>query len=205
MIKLLARLYEPTHGQILIDGVDLGKVDLDDWRSTLGVLLQDYNKYTLSARENIEIGRIEKSGDLDRIGHAVTQADAGSIVAGWKDGLDQKLFKIYPAGIMLSGGQWQRLALARTFYRQANVVVLDEPTAAVDAKAEGEIFDRLMTEHQGKSSIIISHRFSTVRRADRIFVLDKGKIVEEGSHEELMQLDKGVYRELFEIQAKGYR
>lgn len=205
LIKLLSRLYEPTSGRVLIDGVDLRDINLEDWREAMGVLLQDFNKYMLTIGENITLGRVEAAADTERTEHSIAQADAKALIGEQPKGLEQNLFKMYPDGVMLSGGQWQRLALARTFFRQARVVVLDEPTAAVDARAEAEIFNRLLAEHVGSTAIIISHRFSTVRRADRILVLDEGKLIEEGSHEQLMKHKGGVYHEMFELQASGYR
>lgn len=205
LIKLLARLYDPSGGAVIIGGHNIRTLDLDVWRSNLGVLLQDFNQYMLSMRDNIEIGRIQERDIDNRLEQSIRQADADSVISNYSAGLEQMLTPVHKDGAVLSGGQWQRIALARTFFRNANVVVLDEPTAAVDSIAEAEIFDSLMKQHEGKTTIIISHRFSTVRRADRIFVLDEGRIIEQGSHDELMKIGDGTYREMFELQAEGYR
>jgi ATP-binding cassette subfamily B protein len=205
LIKLLARLYDVDDGQILVDGTDVRELDLASWWTNLGVLLQEFNHYPYTARENIELGRIEAAGDKPRLSRALQQADAGELVAGWPEGLEQPLTKLHDNGVDLSGGEWQRLALARAFYRSAGVLVLDEPTSAVDAQAETQIFEELMAHQEGKTTIIISHRFSTVRRASRIYVLDHGQLIEQGSHAELMKQKDGTYRRLFELQAVGYR
>jgi ATP-binding cassette, subfamily B, bacterial len=205
LIKLLARLYDVDSGAILVDGTDVRELDLPSWRTNLGVLLQDFNQYPFTARENVELGRIEAAGDQRRVKRALQQADAAELVASWPKQLEQPLTKLYDDGLDLSGGQWQRLALARAFFRSAGVLVLDEPTSAVDARAEAQIFEELMAHQEGKTTIIISHRFSTVRRAGRIYVLERGRLIEQGSHAELMRVQGGMYRRLFELQAAGYR
>ncbi len=205
LIKLLARLYDVNSGSILINGIDVRHLNLEDWRSSLGILLQDFNQYPYTARENIELGRIQAAGDRPRLERALEQADAQELVRSWPKQLEQPVSKIYDDGVELSGGQWQRLALARAFFRSANILVLDEPTSAVDAQAEAEIFNELMAHQENKTTIIISHRFSTVRRASRIYVLEAGRIIEQGSHAELMKLGAGTYRRLFDLQAAGYR
>ena len=205
LIKLLARVYDPTSGSILVNGHDLRDVDIESWRSNLGILMQTFNHYPFSARDNVELGRIDSAGDEPRLTKALAQASADTMVAEWPAGVDEKLSKIYEDGRDLSGGQWQRIALARAFYRDAGVLVLDEPTSAVDAQAEARIFNQLIAQQAGKTTFIVSHRFSTVRRANRILVLDAGAIIEQGTHAELMKNKTGMYHELFELQAEGYR
>jgi ATP-binding cassette, subfamily B, bacterial len=204
MIKLLARFYDVTEGEILINGVNLKDVNLDDWHKTLGVLFQDFNKYEHTAKENIEFGRIFEKVQLEEIIGAATSAGAHEMINKFDKGYEQMLGKTFEGGLDISGGQWQKMALSRAFLRNAPVLVLDDPTAAIDAKAESEIFDRVEKLSKDKTVIIISHRFSTVRNADKIYVIDHGKVKESGSHEELMKLD-GQYAKLFKLQAKGYQ
>lgn len=203
IIKLLARFYDVDEGKILINGIDIKELDLKSWYQYLGILFQDFNRYEELVKENIQYGRIDKD-NFEDIKHAANSAGADSVIKKLDKGYEQMLGTTFEEGKELSAGQWQKVALARAFFRNALVLVLDEPTAAIDAKAEAEIFERVEQLSKNKSVIIISHRFSTVRNADRIIVLDQGKIVEEGNHEQLMH-KKGLYAELFTIQAKGYK
>lgn len=206
LIKLLLRLYDPTEGRILVDGHDLREVDLDSWYDQLGVLFQDFNKYSaLTVRDTVMMGRVGRKDSLEGVNKAVEDAGAKEFVGKYELGLKQRLNKNYKGGIEPSGGQWQRLALARAFYRGANMLILDEPTSAIDAKGEYEIFQRIAQTQQGKSSLIVSHRFSTVRQANRILVLSGGRIIENGTHEELMKIKGGTYHELFSLQAEAYK
>lgn len=204
LMKLLARFYDVTSGEILIDGINIKDLDLDSWYKNFGVLFQDFNKYEHTAKENIGFGRTHDNVDLRDIIGAASQAGAHTMISKFEQGYEQMLGKTFEGGIDLSGGQWQKIALARAFLRNAPVLVLDEPTAAIDAKAESEIFNRVERLSKDKTVVIISHRFSTVRNADKIYVIDNGKIVEAGSHKALMKLD-GQYAALFKLQAKGYQ
>jgi ATP-binding cassette subfamily B protein len=204
IVKLLTRLYDPDSGQILIDGVDIREYDPADLRREIGVIFQDYVTYFLSARENIGVGRLEASDDLDRITDAAAQSGADGVVARLPQGYDTTLGKWFDQGHQLSGGEWQKIALARAFMRDAQILILDEPTAALDAQAEYEIFARMKELTEGKTALFISHRFSTVRLADRIMVLEGGSIIELGTHDELL-LRGGRYAELFNLQATAYR
>lgn len=204
IIKLLARFYDVDKGEILVNGVNIKKLDLDKWYRYFGVLFQDFNKYEHTAKENIEFGKAYKEVDLQEIIKAATLAGAHPMIKRFEKGYEQMLGKTFEGGVELSGGQWQKIALARAFLRDAPVLVLDEPTAAIDAKAEAEIFDKVEKLSKGKTVIIISHRFSTVRNADKIYVIDKGKIIESGNHEELMRKN-GQYATLFKLQARGYQ
>ncbi|MCP3802259.1 ABC transporter ATP-binding protein/permease [Allokutzneria sp. A3M-2-11 16] len=203
LVKLLARFYEPTGGQILIDGVPLTEYDLADLRANIGVIFQDFVQYEASARENIGFGRASELDDTAAIRGAAGRADALSFVEDLPQGLDTQLGRWFAGGSQLSGGQWQKVALSRAFLRDAPIVVLDEPTAAIDAAAEAEIFAR-MSEIAGRATtLLIAHRFSTVRAADHIVVIDHGRVLEEGTHGDLMATD-GVYANLFRLQAAGY-
>ena len=204
IIKLLLRFYDVTEGEILINGVNIKDIDLSLWHKEIGALFQDFIKYQFTFKENVTFGDLEKQTDLSAIQKAIKQSGADSYLKELAKGLDQIVGKTFEDGIDLSGGQWQKLALARAFFRDAPVLILDEPTSAIDAKAEYEIFERVQQLQRDKTVIIISHRFSTVRNADRILVLHNGKIIEEGSHEQLMR-KKGLYEELFTLQAKGYQ
>lgn len=204
IIKLLARFYDIDSGQILINGVNLKDLSLDNWYKHIGVLFQDFNKYEDSARENIYLGNVEKEAKLDEIIKASISAGSHPMVQKFDQGYDQMLGRMFEGGVELSGGQWQKIALARAFFRNAPILVLDEPTASIDAKAESEIFERVEKLSKDKTVVIISHRFSTVRNADKIYVIDEGKIVESGTHQSLMKLD-GQYAALFNLQAKGYK
>jgi ATP-binding cassette subfamily B protein len=204
MIKLLTRLYDPTEGQILLDGVDLRDYDPDELRQRIGVIFQDFVKYQLSARENIGFGQIDQLDDEPRIAAAAERGGADEVVAELPEGMDTMLGRWFERGNELSGGQWQKIALSRAFMRDGEVLVLDEPTAALDAAREYEIFHRFRDLTEGKIAVLISHRFSTVRMADRIAVIEGGRITELGSHGELVAKN-GTYARLFEMQAEGYR
>jgi ATP-binding cassette subfamily B protein len=204
IIKLLTRLYDPNKGQILLDGVDLREYDIDELRKRIGVIFQDFVRYQLSARENIGFGQIEDLGNEQRILDAAERGGADEVMEELPQGYDTMLGRWFEQGAELSGGQWQKIALARAFMRDGEVLVLDEPTSALDAEREYEIFERFRELTKGKIAVLISHRFSTVRMADRIAVIENGQIAELGSHEELVAL-RGTYARLFELQAKGYR
>ena len=205
LIKLLTRLYKPSSGRILLEGLDLEQWDINVLRNKIGVIFQDFNRYQLVVGENIGIGDINESEDQERIGEAAKKGMADSFIKGLPDAYETQLGSWFKDGKELSGGQWQKIALSRAFMRKnADILVLDEPTAAIDAKAETEIFSHFRELTDGRISIIISHRFSTVRMADHIIVFEKGKVMEEGSHLELIK-HKGVYATLFELQAQGYR
>jgi ATP-binding cassette subfamily B protein len=204
LIKLLTRLYDPTEGQVLLDGVDLREYDLASLHQRFGVIFQDFVRYQFTVRENIGFGQVDALDDLARIGEAADRGGASSIIKNLPNGYDTMLGRRWEKGCELSGGQWQKIALARAFMRTAEVLVLDEPTSALDAESEYDIFRRFGELMEGRIAVLISHRFSTVRMADRIAVLSEGKIVELGSHLELMRLDGG-YARLFNLQAEGYR
>ncbi|MCX6032503.1 MAG: ABC transporter ATP-binding protein [Chloroflexi bacterium] len=204
LIKLLTRLYDPTEGQVLLDGVDLREYDLKSLHQRFGVIFQDYVRYQFTVRENIGFGQVDALDDLARIKDAADHGGASPIIEKMPQGYDTMLGRRWEKGQELSGGQWQKIALARAFMRKAEVLVLDEPTSALDAEAEYEVFRRFGELMEGRIAVLISHRFSTVRMADRIVVLAAGKILELGSHAELIQLD-GAYARLFNLQAEGYR
>jgi ATP-binding cassette subfamily B protein len=203
LIKLLTRLYEPTEGRILLDGRNLQEYDLEDLRGQIGVIFQDYVKFQLTVSENIAVGQINRIDDTDLIARSAQKSLADEVVAKLPEGYEQMLGKRFRKGVELSGGEWQKIALARAYMRDAQVMVLDEPTAALDARAEYEVFVRFSALMEGKTAVLISHRFSTVRMADRILYLENGQLKEIGSHHELMT-QKGKYAELFELQARGY-
>lgn len=204
LAKLLARLYDPDEGRILLDGVDLRDYDLDDLRANIGVIFQDFVRFNLSASDNIAVGRIEAREDRERIEEAARRSLADAVIARLPKGYEQPLGKRFAQGVDLSGGEWQKLAIARAYMRQAQVMILDEPTAALDARSEYEVFERFKELSRGRTTVLISHRFSTVRMADRILVLERGTILESGSHEQLLAAN-GRYAELFNLQAEGYR
>lgn len=204
LVKLLARLYDPVEGRILLDGIDLREYDLKDLRLNTGIIFQDYLKYQMNVAQNIGVGNIDEIDNRPEIENAARQSLADQLVNRLPGGYDQMLGKRFKDGVELSGGEWQKIALARAYLRDAQVLILDEPTAALDARAEYEVFQRFAELTQGKSAVLISHRFSTVRMADRILVLEKGEILEIGSHAELLEKD-GRYAELFNLQAAGYR
>ncbi|WP_437894641.1 ABC transporter ATP-binding protein [Sorangium sp. So ce124] len=203
-IKLLARLYEPTEGRILLDGKDLRAWEPDALRRRIGVVFQDFNQYQLTLRENVGLGSVEHLADEPRVARAVAEGGADEVVTTVPGGLDAQLGRWFKGGVELSGGQWQKVALARAFMReQADILVLDEPTAALDAEAEHAVFQRFRSLSKGRTTIVISHRFPTVRMADRIVVLDGGRIVEEGTHDELVARGQR-YARMFALQAEGY-
>lgn len=204
IVKLLTRLYDPDEGRILVDGVDLRDFAIDDLRHHIGVIFQDFIRYSFTAAENIGVGRIEAELDRERIRAAAEQSLAAPVIEKLPLGYDQPLGKLFANGRDLSGGEWQKVAIARAYMRDAELIILDEPTAALDAKAEAEVFQRFKGLAKGKTAVLISHRFSTVRMADRILVLSDGRIIESGSHAELITR-RGVYADLFELQAAGYR
>ncbi len=204
LVKLLARLYDPDEGRILLDGVDLRDYDLDDLRANVGVIFQDFVRYHFNAADNIAVGRIDQREDQLRIEQAAQRSLADAVIAKLPRGYEQMLGKRFGSGVDLSGGEWQKLAIARAYMRNAQVMILDEPTAALDARSEFEVFQRFKELSAGKTTVLISHRFSTVRMADRILVLRDGGIVESGNHEQLLAAD-GLYAELFNLQAEGYR
>jgi len=203
-IKLLTRLYDPTSGQILLDGIDLRDFDLEQLRDKIGVIFQDFVQYNATAKENIGFGQIKALDDQPRIERAAEKGGADDVINTLSEKYDTMLGHWFEKGNGLSGGQWQKMALARAFMREAEVLVLDEPTSALDAEREYEIFQRFRELTAGRIAILISHRFSTVRMADRILVLDQGKMVELGTHPELLALE-GRYARLFNMQAEGYR
>ena len=204
IVKLLTRLYDPTEGQVLLDGIDLREYDIEDLYREIGVIFQDFMRYEMTARENIAIGRIEQINNQELLEHSAQKSLANQVLAKLPLGYDQMLGRRFDGGVDLSGGEWQKVALARAYLRDAQVLILDEPTSALDARSEYEVFQRFAELTTGKMALFISHRFSTVRMADRIVVLEKGRIAEEGDHEALTQLG-GRYAEMFELQAASYR
>jgi len=204
IVKLMTRLYDPTEGQIFLDGVDLRDYNIEDLYREIGVIFQDFMRYEMTARENIAIGRIEDLDDTGRIMEAAEKSLADEVIAKLPGGYEQILGRRFHDGVDLSGGEWQRLALARAYLRNAQVLILDEPTAALDARSEYEVFARFAELTERKMTLFISHRFSTVRMADRIVVLTNGRISEDGNHHQLMALG-GRYAEMFELQAASYR
>ena len=204
LVKLLARLYDPTSGSILLDGTDLREFDIETLRQEIGVIFQDYMRYDMLVRDNIGFGKIEAVSDQERIELAAYNSLAVDVIRRLPGGYDQMLGRRFDGGLDLSGGEWQKLALARAYMRDAQLLILDEPTATLDARAEHEAFQRFVELTRGRMSVLISHRFSTVRMANRILVLDGGEIRERGTHDELIALG-GRYAELFELQAAGYR
>ncbi len=204
LVKLLARLYEPSEGRILLDGRDLGDYQLESLRSAIGVIFQDFIRFQFSAGDNIGVGEVRHLGQADHIENAAKMSLADSVISTLPGGYDQVLGKRFHGGVELSGGQWQKIALGRAYMKDAELLILDEPTSALDARAEHEVFERFSALLKGKAAVLISHRFSTVRMADRIMVLDGGEIEEIGSHAELLSKG-GKYAELFELQAAGYQ
>jgi ATP-binding cassette, subfamily B, bacterial len=204
LVKLLARLYDPDEGRILLDGHDLREYDLEELRANIGVIFQDFVRYHMTAAENIAVGRIEARDDRERIAGAAERSLADEVIRKLPDGYDQVVGKRFRNGVDLSGGEWQKIAIARAYMRDAQLLILDEPTAALDARAEFEVFQRFKELSEGKTAVLISHRFSSVRMADRILVLVDGQVEAMGTHEELLS-QGGRYAELFELQAVGYR
>lgn len=204
IVKLLTRLYDPTQGQILLDGVDLREYDLESLWREIGVIFQDFTRYEMTASDNIAVGQIEEQNNPFRIRSAANKSLAEKFIRKLPKGYEQPLGCRFEGAVDLSGGEWQRLALARAYLRDAQVLILDEPTAALDARSEHEVFERFAELTKGKMALLISHRFSTVRMADRILVLDNGKIAEQGHHDQLVACS-GRYAEMFELQAANYR
>jgi ATP-binding cassette subfamily B protein len=204
LVKLLTRLYDPDEGEILIGGRNIKDYDLQELREQVGVIFQDYVNYYMSARENIGVGRIAEVENSELIKSAARKSGANAVIERLDDGYETMLGRWFNEGVQLSGGEWQKVALARAFMRDARILILDEPTSSLDAQAEYEVFSHFRALTEGKTAIFISHRFSTVRLADRIFVIENGTIIENGSHKQLMELD-GRYAELFNLQAEAYR
>jgi ATP-binding cassette subfamily B protein len=204
IVKLITRLYDPTEGQILLDGKDLRDYVLEDLHREIGVIFQDFMRYELTALENIGVGRIDHTNQQDEIELAAHKSLADTVVNKFEKGYEQLLGRRFEGGVELSGGEWQKIALARAYLRDAQLLILDEPTAALDARSELEVFERFAELTQGKMALLISHRFSTVRMADRIVVLSDGRLIEEGNHESLIDAG-GLYAEMFEMQAASYR
>jgi ATP-binding cassette, subfamily B, bacterial len=204
LVKLMTRLYDPVEGEVLLDGVDLREYNLDDLYREIGVIFQDFMRYEMTARENIAVGRIDEINNLPLLKTAADKSMADDVIERLPRLYEQMLGQRFEGGVDLSGGEWQKVALARAYLRDAQVLILDEPTAALDARSEFEVFQRFAELTAGKSALFISHRFSTVRMADRIVVLEAGRIAEDGSHEQLLDLG-GRYAEMFEMQAASYR
>lgn len=204
LIKLLTRMYDPTVGQILLDGIDLREYDLVNLHQKFGVIFQDFVRYQFSVRENIGFGQIDAIDDMDRIKSSAECGGANTIIDNLPNGYETILGRRWENGQELSGGQWQKIALSRAFMRKAEVLILDEPTSALDAESEYEIFQRFGELIDGRTALLISHRFSTVRMADQIAVISKGRIIEFGAHAELIK-NNGTYSHLFNLQAKGYK
>jgi len=204
LVKLLARLYDPDEGRILLDGRDLREYDLEQLRGNIGVIFQDFVRFNFTAADNIAVGRIDARNDKARIEEAAERSRASDVIAKLPGGYDQMIGKRFRNGVELSGGEWQKVAIARAYMRDAQVLILDEPTAALDARAEFEVFQRFKEVSEGRTAVLISHRFSSVRMADRILVLADGHVEAQGTHDELIE-QSGRYAELFELQAASYR
>ncbi len=204
LVKLLARLYDPVEGRILLDGIDLREYDIMDLRKNTGIIFQDYLRYQLSFAQNIAVGNIDELNNRTLIKESAEKSLAHLLAEKLPDQYDQALGRRFNNGIELSGGEWQKVALARAYMKEAQLLILDEPTSSLDARAEYEVFQRFADLTKDKTAVLISHRFSTVRMADRILVLDKGQIIEIGAHEDLVA-KTGRYAELFTRQAKGYQ
>jgi ATP-binding cassette subfamily B protein len=204
LIKLLARLYDPTEGTIFLDGYDLREYDLAELRKQVGIIFQDYTRYQMTVSQNIAVGNIHEKENRELIIQSARQSLADPVIQKLPGKYDQALGKRFNQGVELSGGEWQKIALARAYMKNAQLLILDEPTSALDARAEYEVFQRFSELTKGKTAVLISHRFSTVRMADRILVLEKGELLESGSHEELLK-GNGRYSELFKLQAMGYK
>jgi ATP-binding cassette subfamily B protein len=204
LVKLVTRLYEPTSGRVLLDGKDIREWDRDALLARFGVVFQDYNQYQLKVRENVGVGSVAHLDEEERIARAVERGGAAPVVGALASGIETPLGKWFQDGVELSGGQWQKIALSRGFMReQADILVLDEPTAALDAEAEHAVFERFAQLAKGRTTIIISHRFPTVRMADRILVLEGGGIAEDGTHDALIAQNR-TYARLYGLQAQGY-
>ena len=204
IVKLLCRFYDPDAGRITVEGHDLKKIDLESWYSKMGVLFQDYARYNFPVKEAIAMGRSEPEGSMSMVKEAAEASGAAPFIETWEKNYDQMLGRDFSGGIEPSVGQWQKLALARIFYRDPRVLILDEPTSSIDACAEARIFDQMEALPKDRTVVLISHRFSTVRNADKIVVLQEGAIKEVGTHEELL-LEDGIYSLFFNLQADGYK
>jgi ATP-binding cassette, subfamily B, bacterial len=204
VVKLITRLYDPTEGQILLDGIDLREYNLEDLHRNIGVIFQDFMRFEMTARENIAVGRVDQPYQDSDIEVAAHKSLADTVVTKLAGGYDQMLGRRFEGGVELSGGEWQKIALARAYLRDAQLLILDEPTAALDARSELEVFERFAELTLGKMALLISHRFSTVRMADRIVVLSGGRLIEEGTHQQLIEKN-GLYASMFEMQAASYR
>jgi len=204
IVKLLTRLYEPTSGQILLDGIDIRDYNLQDLWKEIGVIFQDFMRYELPCSDNIAMGRIEKRENTSLIHAAAHKSLADEVIRGLPNRYNQRLGCRFQGGVDLSGGEWQKIALARAYLRDAQLLILDEPTASLDARSEHEVFERFSELTEGKMALLITHRLSTVKMADRILVLENGKIAEQGCHEQLIKTGGG-YAEMFELQAASYR
>jgi ATP-binding cassette subfamily B protein len=204
VVKLITRLYDPSEGQILLDGIDLRDYSIEDLHRQIGVIFQDFMRFEMTARENIAVGRIDQPHQQADIEEAAHKSLADTVVDKLAHGYDQILGRRFENGVELSGGEWQKMALARAYLRDSQFLILDEPTAALDARSELEVFERFAELTQGKMALLISHRFSTVRMADRIVVLSGGRLIEEGNHQQLMAKN-GLYASMFEMQAASYR
>jgi ATP-binding cassette subfamily B protein len=204
LVKLLARLYDPTEGRILLDGIDLREYDIEELRLNMGIIFQDYLRYQMTLSQNIAVGNISEIDNTELIQKAAQESLADALAEKLPGHYEQWLGRRFNEGIELSGGEWQKVALARAYMKDAQLLILDEPTAALDARAEYEVFQRFAELTKGKSAVLISHRFSTARMADRILVLDKGTVMEVGTHAELL-VKNGRYAELFKLQAMGYQ
>ncbi len=204
LVKLITRLYDPAAGRILLDGIDLREYDLEDLHREIGVIFQDFMRYEMTARENISIGKVSDAADLEKITEAARKSMAAPVIERLEHGYAQMLGRRFDGGVDLSGGEWQKIALARAYLRNSQLLILDEPTASLDARSEREVFRRFAELTMGKTALLISHRFSTVRMADRILVLEDGRIAEDGCHNDLIRSGKR-YSKMFELQAASYR
>ncbi|MBV7334468.1 ABC transporter ATP-binding protein/permease [Chloroflexi bacterium TSY] len=204
LVKLLARFYDPTEGEILLDGKDLRDYPVEELQRKIGVIFQDFVRYHLTVQENIGFGQLEHVDNIERVTQAAAKGGAAPVIDKLSDGYATMLGKTFENSVDLSGGEWQKMALSRAFMRDAQILILDEPTAALDAKAEYDVYKRFAELTENKTTLFISHRFSTVRMAQHILVLENGRLIEEGTHEELMALDS-QYAEMFNVQAERYR
>lgn len=203
-MKLITRLYDPSAGRILLDGIDLREYDLEDLHREIGVIFQDFMRYEMTARQNISMGKIGDRDNFAGITGAAQKSMAAAVIERLPSGYNQMLGRRFEGGVDLSGGEWQKIALARAYLRDSQLLILDEPTASLDARSERDVFDRFAELTRGKMALLISHRFSTVRMADRILVLEEGRIAEDGCHSELMSRGQR-YSQMFELQASSYR
>jgi ATP-binding cassette subfamily B protein len=204
IVKLMCRLYDPTSGRILLDGIDIREFSVAELRRQFSVIFQDFVRYHLSFAENIALGNVEEAQDREKIVHAARRAGADEVAAKLRDGYETPLGRVFYEGEEISGGEWQKVALARAFLREAPFIIMDEPTSAMDARAEYHMFQRFAEMAEGRAAVLISHRLSTVRMADTILLLENGRISERGPHDELIA-QGGAYARMFEMQAKRYR